>query len=63
MAGTGLRERVGTALQGQLDSLEQTAGASTAGAITLGIALGVVTVAGGIGLFIAVWAVLVGALH
>jgi hypothetical protein len=63
MAGDGPRERAGEAIQQRLDALEQRAGASTAGVLALGIGLGVATVAGGIGLFIVVWAVLVGVLH
>jgi hypothetical protein len=63
MVGYGRRERAGEAIQQQLNALEQRAGASMAGALALGVGLGVATVAGGIGLFIMVWAVLVGVLH
>lgn len=63
MAGQGPRERAGEALQQRLDALEERAGASPAGAIALGVWLGVAAVAGGIALFIVVWAVLVGVLH
>jgi hypothetical protein len=63
MAGDGPRERTGAAIQQRVDALEQAAGASTAGALVLGVGLGIATVAGGLGLFIIVWAVLVGVLH